>query len=70
LCDLAYSVQVEQIERRSLAEMQLAPHMESKGQISTPEVAVAEFDAWLNEMPPDPALRTEAGELENLITGK
>lgn len=60
MCDLAYTVQVEQIERRSLAEMQLAPHVEDSSKIATPDVAIAEFDAWLAAPPDDLRERPEA----------
>ena len=69
MCDLAYVVQVEQIERRALAELQLAPHVEDSSKIAPPAVAVAEFDAWL--MAPPEHLDRPEGEQEimDLIQG-
>jgi hypothetical protein len=69
VCDLAYVVQVEQIERRALAEMQLAPHVEDSSKIATPEVAVAEFDAWLMAPPNHLSRPTAESEIMDLFQG-
>lgn len=68
MCDLAYVIQVEQIERRALAEMTLAPHVEEKAKIATPDVAVAEFDRWLMA-PPDRERAGGADPVLDLIQG-
>jgi hypothetical protein len=66
MCDLAYVIQVEAIERLALAQISLAPHMEGGGNIPTPDAAVAEFDQWLMARPKGldrPAWETELREL-------
>jgi hypothetical protein len=51
VCDLAFMIRAEQVRRTALAEMQLAPYTEEGQQLTTPDGAVAEFEAWLNERP-------------------
>lgn len=52
--------------QRALAEIQLAPHVKEGTQIATPEVAVAEFEQWLDE-PPDTDRPLAEMELADLI---
>lgn len=69
MCDLSYTIQREEAVARALAEMQLAPHVENSNTIAPPDVAVAEFDAWLDEPPPE---HTRVGgdmTLEELLAG-
>ena len=68
MCDLAYTAQREEIVARSLAEMQLAPHAENPAAIPTPDQAVAVFDDWLNEEPPEDVSPGDLS-LEDLIMG-
>lgn len=70
MCDLAYLIQVEQIERVALAEMTLAPHVKEGTQLSTPEGAVAEFDAWLMAEPESEFGDPADMDLVNLIRGR
>ncbi len=65
MCDLSYAIQAEQIERRALAELALAPHLEKGHQVTPPDVALAEFEHWLNEEPE----QAVPDSLEELITG-
>lgn len=51
MCDLAYTLQVAQIEREALAQVALLPHLGEGQQITPPETAVAEFDKWLTDTP-------------------
>ena len=67
MCDIAETIQIEQAERRALAEMTLAPHVEDSGSIATPEVAAAEFHKWLYEPPPEPGSRGPDAELRDLL---
>ncbi len=48
---MSYVLQREALSSRALTEMTLAPYAKDPGSVTTPEVAVAEFDAWLNEQP-------------------
>jgi hypothetical protein len=70
VCDLAYMIQVEQIERGALAELVLAPHLKEGAQLTTPEQAVAEFDAWLTDQPDNDMTNPADLELTQLIRGK
>ena len=53
MCDAAYLCQVEALERASLAQVTLLPHMEEKDRKTFPTVdqVRAEFDAWLISEP-------------------
>lgn len=51
---------------RALAEMQLAPHVKEGTQVATPEVAIAEFEKWLDE-PPEADRSLAEMELADLI---
>lgn len=70
MCDLAYTMQVEQIEREAVSSMTLAPHMREGTQLTTPEQAVAEFDAWLVGRPENEFTNPADMELAQLIRGK
>jgi hypothetical protein len=63
-------IQVEQIERGALAELVLAPHLKEGAQLTTPEQAVAEFDAWLTDQPDNDMTNPADLELTQLIRGK
>lgn len=67
MCDLSYTLQVEMIERLALAQMALAPHVEDASQISTPDVAIQEFQQWLVSRPPELDRPAEDVELLDLI---
>lgn len=67
---MAYTIQVEQIEREALAQLSLLPHLREGAQISTPDQAVAEFDAWLIERPENEFTNPADMELSQLIRGK
>lgn len=69
MCDLAYIVQAEQIERRALAEMALAPHVEDSSKIATPQVALAEFDAAVYEVPQHLTRPDGESEILDLLQG-
>jgi hypothetical protein len=49
VCDAAYLCQVEQLERATLAQVALLPHVdeETRKQIPTVDEVRAEFDTWL-----------------------
>lgn len=53
MCDAAYLCQVEQLERATLAQVALLPHMEEadRKQIGTFDQVRAEFDEWLMSEP-------------------
>lgn len=70
MCALSYAIQREGITARALAEMTLAPHAKDPGTIATPEAAVAEFDAWLNERPAEADQSLEEIELHDLLFEK
>jgi hypothetical protein len=67
VCDLSYTIQVEQIRDRALAEMTLAPYAEDASNIDTPDTAVAEFDRWLFERPEELDRDEDDEELRSLI---
>lgn len=67
MCDLSYAIQREEIVARSLAEMQLAPHVKEPESIATPDVAVAAFHEWLDERPAAEAKPFGEMELEQLL---
>lgn len=67
MCDLSYDMQREEVIRRALAEMQLAPHAKDPGSIATPEVAVAELDKWLDDRPAELDKPLGEMELEDLL---
>ena len=69
MCDLAYAIQVEGLERAALAELALAPHVKEGTKIDTPDTAVAEFDEWL-WAEPERTKRPEDMELIDLIKGR
>jgi hypothetical protein len=70
VCDLAYTMQVEAIEREALAQLALAPHLQEGAQLSTPQQAIAEFDQWLTEEPQADMTNPADVELAQLIRGK
>lgn len=70
MCDLAYAIQVEGLERAALAELALAPHVKEGTKIDTPATAVAEFNEWLWAKPDDDQQRPEDMELVDLIKGR
>ncbi len=53
MCDASYLCQVEALERASLAQVALLPHMEEKARKDFPSVEQvrAEFDTWLTSEP-------------------
>jgi hypothetical protein len=53
VCDVSYLLQIRAIEREALALQVLAPHLEQGAQLPSPAEAIAEFDAWLTEEPPE-----------------
>jgi hypothetical protein len=58
---------VEAIERLTLAQISLLPHLEANAQKPpTPAEAVAEFDAWL-AYEPEIKVRTMDSDLRELI---
>jgi hypothetical protein len=69
ICDLAYAIQVEQIERQTLTEMTLAPHLEDASGLLTPEAAIDEFNRFLAEPPAASAEEIERSEVRELIRG-
>lgn len=62
MCDAAYLCQWEVLERQSLSQMALLPHLTEDGRQSFPwpEKVRAEFDAWLAEPPVDDRQLTPA----------
>jgi hypothetical protein len=67
VCVFAYVLQAEAIAARALTEMTLAPHVEDQGSIATPDVAVAEFDQWLDERPAELDKPWEEIEFHDLL---
>jgi len=47
--------------------MTLAPHVKDPATVATPDVAVAEFDAWLNERPAELDRQWHEIELQDLL---
>jgi hypothetical protein len=70
VCDVAYSIQVEALERMALAELSLAPHLPEGAQLTTPDMAVTEFEEWLLSEPAETTADPANVELANLIRGK
>lgn len=70
MCDLAYVIQVEQLERVALAELTLAPHVKEGTQLPTPESVVAEFDEWLSKQPEAETGNPADVDLVNLMRGR
>ena len=69
MCDLAYAIQCETLERQALAQLALAPHLKEGTQIDTPETAVAEFDVWLHTKPESDNRSPAEQELAKLMRG-
>lgn len=69
MCSLSYVIQREAVVAQALTEMTLAPHVKEPGTIATPEVAVAEFDRWLDDRPAELDKPWGAMELEDLLFG-
>jgi hypothetical protein len=67
VCALSYTIQREAIVARALADQVLAPHVEDPGVLKDPEVAVSDFDKWLNERPPEADRPWQHLELESLL---
>jgi hypothetical protein len=65
VCDIAYLVQVEQIERHALAAMTTAPYAEEP--IPSAEELIEKFDEALMAVPV-PTVRGGMDELKELIT--
>lgn len=68
VCDASYMCQWEALERQSLAQMALLPHMDEQGrsQYASPDQVRAEFDAWLG-LAPDEAGSGPQDELRDLL---
>lgn len=68
ICDASYLCQWEALERQSVAQIGLLPHLtnEARERFQGPDQLRDEFDAWLGEAPKDPAQMTaqEREELE------
>jgi hypothetical protein len=47
VCDVAYLIQVEQLERQALALLPSAPFLPEGKTLSSPDEVVAEFREWL-----------------------
>lgn len=66
----AYVIQREAIAAKALSEMTLAPYAKDGAKVATPEVAVAEFDEWLNERPDVLDRPWAEVELHDLLFGR
>jgi hypothetical protein len=69
VCDLAYVIQAERIERTVLAQTALAPYVEKGHTLPTVESARREFDAWLSAPVKRTDDQTEFRELMGLSRG-
>lgn len=70
MCSWSYVIQAEAIAAKALTEMTLAPYAENQGEIAPPDVALATFDAWLDEKPKELTKPWAEVELEELLFAK
>lgn len=52
-----------------MAQIALAPYVQEKGTLPTPESAEADFIEWLHSEPDDASAAPEDVELHELLTG-
>lgn len=64
MCDAAYLCQVEQLERATLAQVALIPHLEEQARKDVPTIEQVrdEFDQWLISEPEEMAMTAEDHE--------
>lgn len=75
MCDVAYLCQVEALERETLAQVALIPHLDEQARKQVPSVADvrAEFDGWLLSEPVEQRMTpadVEQATLHRLMLGE
>ena len=66
MCDASYLCQVDRLERETLSQISLLPHLEEEARKSMPSPGEVrdEFDRWLNEAPAEQTMT--AADVEQL----
>ncbi len=67
---MSYLLQVRALEREALAMQGLRPHLDAKTKLPMVDEALAEFEAWLNEVPKESdrtVVDPELAELYDLL---